>query len=83
MVKDKGAVGEQPVKDEERAAVAVPRIAFAPIVGRKRLINRVNRVLSRNAQNVVELCEESEPPSVKEMDTARAPGFQLPFLVTE
>jgi len=64
MVKDKGEVGEGPVREEERVAVADPRIASAPIAASERRIHRVNHAMSRNAQNAGELCEESELAAV-------------------
>ena len=54
-------VFKEPVREEERVEVVDLRIASAPIVARKHLINRANRVMSRNAPNAGDPCEESEP----------------------
>ncbi len=63
-----GAVGEQPVREEERVAVAVLRIVSVPNAARKHRINRVARVMSRNVQNAGALCEESELISARNVE---------------
>jgi hypothetical protein len=60
VVKDKEAVGEEPVKEEEGVAAADLRIVSAPTAESERRINQANRAMSRNAQNAGELCEESK-----------------------
>ena len=48
-------VFKEPVREEERVEVVGLRIVSAPVAARKRLINRADRAMSRNAQNAVEL----------------------------
>jgi hypothetical protein len=62
--KDKGAVGEEPVREEEGVADADLRIVSAPAAESERRINQTSRAMSRNAQNAGELCEESKLTSV-------------------
>jgi hypothetical protein len=60
VVKGKGAVGEEPVKEEEGVAAADLRIVSAPTAESQRRINQANRAMSRNARNAGGLCEESK-----------------------
>ena len=64
VVKDKGAVGKEPVKEEEGVAADDLRIVSAPIAGSERRINPASRAMKRNAQNAEQLCAENELTSV-------------------
>ena len=49
MVKDKGEVGEGPVREEERVAVAYLKTASAPIAASEYRISQANGAMRRNA----------------------------------
>jgi hypothetical protein len=64
VFKDKVAVREEPVREEEEVVVADLRIVSVATAESERLINRANLATSRNVQNAGELCEESKLISV-------------------
>ncbi len=51
---------KEPVREEERVAVADLKTASAPIAASEYRISQANLAMRRNAQNAGELCEVSE-----------------------
>jgi len=72
VVKDKGAAGEEPGREEEGVAVADLKIVSALTAESERPINQANRAMSRNAQNAGELCAESKLISARRVPLTKS-----------